>query len=66
MDAAAYRKPPMLAALHDLARVHDEHAIAEQPHNIEIVADEEIAQSEPFLEVLKEMEDHDLHRYVER
>ena len=52
--------------LHDLARLHDDHAVAQQPHDVEIVRDEQIAHPERLLEVLQQIEHDRLHRDVER
>ena len=54
------------AALDDLAEVHHQHAIAQQPHDVEVVADEQIAHAELALELGQQLQDHDLHRDVER
>ena len=52
--------------LDDLPRLHDDHAVAQQPHHVEVVRDEQIAHAERLLEVLQQVEHHRLHRDVER
>src|SRR5216683_706105 len=51
--------------LDDLAEIHHQHAIAQQAHHVEIVAHEQVAHAELALELLQELQDHDLHRDVE-
>src|SRR5690349_13432669 len=52
--------------LHNLARLHDDDSIAQQTHDVEVVGDEEVTHSQRILEVLQKIENHRLHRYVER
>ena len=54
------------AGFHDLAEIHHQHAVAQQPHHGEIVRDEQIAHAELFLEPLQELKDDHLNRNVER
>jgi hypothetical protein len=57
--------PPGWAALNNMAEIHDQNTVAQQPHDIEVVADEEIGQVELSSQIGKQMEDHDLYRDVE-
>src|SRR6266851_4156718 len=52
-------------ALDNLAEIHDQDAIAEQPDHVEVVTDEEVGKAEPALEVVEQAQDYDLHRDVE-
>ena len=54
------------AGFDDLAEIHHQHAVAQQAHDVEVVADEQVAHAELVLELLQELQDHDLHRDVER
>jgi hypothetical protein len=54
------------AFLDDRAGLHHDHPVAEQPHHVEIVRDEEIAHAEPPLQLLQQVQHHRLHRDVER
>ena len=49
----------------DLAEIHDQHAVAQQAHHVEVVANEQVAHAELALQPLQELQDHDLHRHVE-
>jgi len=53
------------SAFDDLAEIHDQHAIAQQPDDIEIVADKEVAHAEPAFQIVEQLQDHHLHRNVE-
>src|SRR5712671_1201722 len=52
--------------LDDLSRLHDDDTVAEEPHHVEIVRDEEVAHPHGILELLQQIEHHRLHRHVER
>ena len=54
------------AGLDDLAEIHHQHPVAQQPHHGQIVRDEQIAHAELVLEPLQELQDDDLHGNVER
>ena len=42
-----------LPLLHDLPRLHDDDAIAQQAHHVEIMGDEELAHPQRILQVLQ-------------
>jgi hypothetical protein len=49
-----YGKHPMgRTAFYDMAEIHDEDALAQQPHDVEVVADEQIGQVELPLQILQ-------------
>ncbi len=48
-------------AFDDLAEIHDQHAIAQQPHDIEVVADKEIAHAQPTFQRIEQLKDYHLH-----
>src|SRR6516164_5967733 len=52
--------------LDDAACPHDDNAIAEQPHHVEIVGHEQIAHSQGLFELLQQIEHDRLHRHVKR
>src|SRR5580704_825491 len=52
--------------LDDLARVHDEHALAQTRHNAEVVRDEDDRGAGLLVEVAEQLEDLCLHGHVER
>ena len=52
--------------LHDLAQVHDRHAVRDLPHDGEVVRHEEIGDPELTLEVSQQVQDLGLDRDVER
>ncbi len=52
--------------LDDAAKIHDAEPVGHVAHGRQVVADEQVGQAEPRLEVLHQVEDLGLHRYVER
>src|SRR5713226_4852044 len=52
--------------LDDLAEVHDRHPVADVAHHGEVVGDEEIRELELVLQVLEQVHDLGLNRYVQR
>src|ERR1700736_1648619 len=48
-------------ALDDLAEIHDQYAIAQQPHDIEVMADKKIAHAEPALQRIEQLKNYHLH-----
>ncbi len=52
--------------LDDSSRAHDDDAVAQQAHDVEIMRHEQVAHAERGLEVLQQVEHDRLHRYVER
>ena len=54
------------AQLDDLAEIHDQHAVAEVLHDVEVVADEDVGEIELRLEVDQHVQDLRLDRLVER
>src|SRR5882672_8332664 len=52
--------------LHDPARLHHDHAVAQEPHDIEIVGHEQIAHAEGLFELLQQVEHHGLDRDIKR
>ena len=51
---------------HDLAEIHHQHAVAQEPHYGKIVRHEQIAHAELFLEPLQELQDHHLNGDIQR
>ena len=45
--------------------IHDQDAIAEQPHDVEIVRNKQVAHAEALPQAGQEMQDHRLHRHIE-
>ena len=56
----------MCALFDDLTRAHDDHAVAEEAHDIEVVADEEIAHANALLEIMQQVEHDRLDGDIER
>ena len=54
------------AALDDVAEIHDQDAVAQEAHDIEVVADEQVGEAEALLQSSSRLQDHDLDRDVER
>src|SRR5690349_20929499 len=54
------------ALLDDASTLHDDDAIADEPHDMQIVADEEIAHAELRLQIREQIENDRLHGDVER
>jgi len=50
---------------HDLAEIHDQDAIAEDAHDVEIVGDEDVGEAEFPAQAIEKLEDHRLDRDVE-
>ncbi len=50
----------------DLSEIHDQHPVAQQPHDGKVVRNEQIAHAELALEPLQELQNDHLHRNVER
>ena len=50
----------------DLAEIHHQHPVAEQPHHAQVMRHEQIAHAELALEPLQQLQDDDLHRHVKR
>jgi len=48
-------------AFDNLAEIHDEHAVAQQPDDVEIMADKEIAHAEPALKRIEQLKNDHLH-----
>ncbi len=55
-----------IALLHDPPQVHDRHAIAQVPHDCQVVRDEHDGQAEAAAQVFEESEDRGLDRDVQR
>jgi hypothetical protein len=55
-----------VALLDDPAAIHDADAIADMPHDREIVRDKQIADARFLLQILKQIDDLALRRDVER
>ena len=49
----------------NFALIHDQDAIAEQPHHVEIVRNKQVAHAEALPQGCQEMQDHRLHRDIE-
>ena len=49
----------------DLSEVHDGHPVADVAHHAEVVGDEQVAETEPFLQHLEQVDDLRLDRNVE-
>ena len=45
---------------------HDDDAVAERAHHLQVVTDEEVGEAAPPLQVAQEVDDLALHRKVER
>ena len=54
------------AMFDDAAEIHDHHVIGDVAHDREIVADEEIGEIEPLLDVGEEVQHLRLDRHIER
>ena len=54
------------ALLHHAAEVHDLDAIGETAHNIEVMGNHDVRETEIPLQVLQQVDDLRLHRHVER
>ena len=52
--------------LDDLAVLHDDHVVGQRPHDLEIVADEQVGEVAPLLQVAQQVDDLRLHGHVER
>jgi len=52
--------------LHDAAPVHDGDVVAEMAHEAQVVADEDVRDADPVLQVEEEVHDLGAHRDVER
>ncbi len=66
-DAAARGTGPRAAAdLDQAAEIHHADAVRHVAHHREIVADEQVGEAEPVLQVAHQVEDLRLHRHVER
>ena len=52
--------------LNNAAGAHHNDAVAEKPHHIEIMRDEQITHPERLFEILQQIEHNGLHRDVER
>src|SRR3954469_13037375 len=54
------------ALLHDLPVLHDQHVVRDLPDHGQVVADEQVAEPEPDLQVREQVQDLRLHDDVER
>ena len=54
------------AFFNDPPEIHDEHALAEMAHHVQVVADEKQRQTQLRAQVRKQIEDLRLHRNIER
>src|SRR6516225_9789193 len=52
--------------LHDLAKVHNRHAVADVLHHTQIMRDKEVGEMHLFLQFLEQIDNLRLDRYVER
>jgi hypothetical protein len=52
--------------LNHLAIAHDDNLVGERPHHLEVVADEQIGEVVPGLQVAQQVDDLRLHAHVER
>ena len=65
-----WRAPAWMAStgadLDHLAQIHDEHAIGDVLHHVQIVADEDVGEAQVALQLAEQIEHLRLHRLVER
>ncbi len=54
------------ALLDDLAGAQHDHLVGERPHDLEVVADEQVGEAVLFLELAQQVDDLRLHRHVQR
>lgn len=52
--------------LDELPEIHHQHAMTQQPHDVQVVRNEEVAHVEPVAQTREQVEDHGLNRDVER
>ena len=51
--------------LHDLAQIHDSHAVTDVPHHAQVVCDEDVSQPQPVLQIFQKVDDLGLNRNVQ-